>query len=150
MGLPIAAVGILALSCCCGSFCSASGLRSRPVALAHDGPPFEYEQGQLMLNAPSNTTCYNEDRIRSNGTDALQGRFFCPEEGGSAELTECCGSPEREYCCSPWDSVGVKWGIGIGITLAVIVLMALGYTVQLFRACDRCYHEFPILSQPGT
>ncbi|RTG81187.1 uncharacterized protein DC041_0001155 [Schistosoma bovis] len=41
---------------------------------------------------------------------------------------------------------GLRWGIPLGVIVTVIVFLTVSYTIQVFRACDRCYHECPIFT----
>ncbi|KAF7260384.1 hypothetical protein EG68_05286 [Paragonimus skrjabini miyazakii] len=41
-------------------------------------------------------------------------------------------------------SPGLKWGIAVGVVVTLIVFLTVSYTIQVFRTCDRCYHECPI------
>ncbi|GAA53492.1 hypothetical protein CLF_110370, partial [Clonorchis sinensis] len=40
---------------------------------------------------------------------------------------------------------GLKWGVAVGVVVTLIVFLTVSYTIQVFRVCDRCYHECPIV-----
>ncbi|THD26145.1 hypothetical protein D915_003055 [Fasciola hepatica] len=73
------------------------------------------------------------------------GKFQCPEQNHTNDMTYCCGELGAQYCCKLTDTPGLKWGVAVGVIVTFIVFLTVSYTIQFFRVCDRCYHECPIV-----
>ncbi|CAH8508055.1 unnamed protein product [Schistosoma rodhaini] len=74
------------------------------------------------------------------------GKFYCPQPNQSEDMKYCCGPLGKQICCKITDTPGLRWGIPLGVIVTVIVFLTVSYTIQVFRACDRCYHECPIFT----
>ncbi|KAG5452568.1 hypothetical protein CSKR_100495 [Clonorchis sinensis] len=73
------------------------------------------------------------------------GKFACPRPNETSDMVYCCGPVREQHCCRLQDTPGLKWGVAVGVVVTLIVFLTVSYTIQVFRVCDRCYHECPIV-----
>ncbi|CAI2726230.1 unnamed protein product [Schistosoma spindalis] len=107
----------------------------------------ESKQKWLYLNKFDNQNINNKSNITNKKIILLNsGKFYCPQPNQSEDMKYCCGPLGKQICCKITDTPGLRWGIPLGVIVTVIVFLTVSYTIQVFRACDRCYHECPIFT----
>ncbi|CAH8841607.1 unnamed protein product [Trichobilharzia szidati] len=95
----------------------------------------------------SSTISGNMNILRNKKLILLNsGKFICPQPNQSEDMKYCCGPLGKQTCCKITDTPGLRWGIPLGVIVTIIVFLTVSYTIQVFRACDRCYHECPIFT----
>ncbi|CAH8485814.1 unnamed protein product [Schistosoma turkestanicum] len=98
-------------------------------------------------NQNDNSNNNNNSNITSKNLILINsGKFHCPQPNQSEDMKYCCGPLGKQICCKITDTPGLRWGIPLGVIVTIIVFLTVSYTIQVFRACDRCYHECPIFT----
>ncbi|CAH8503621.1 unnamed protein product [Schistosoma bovis] len=106
----------------------------------------ESKQKWLYLNKFDNQNIHNNNITNKKIILINSGKFYCPQPNQSEDMKYCCGPLGKQICCKITDTPGLRWGIPLGVIVTVIVFLTVSYTIQVFRACDRCYHECPIFT----
>ncbi|XP_018650383.1 hypothetical protein Smp_161180 [Schistosoma mansoni] len=115
----------------------------------------ESKQKWLYLDKYGNQNISTNNNNNNNITGKKiilinSGKFYCPQPNQSEDMKYCCGPLGKQICCKITDTPGLRWGIPLGVIVTVIVFLTVSYTIQVFRACDRCYHECPIFTPTPT
>ncbi|CAH8521237.1 unnamed protein product [Heterobilharzia americana] len=110
----------------------------------------ESKQKWLHIENPNNNNSGNQNINKGIGSRKLillnSGKFICPQPNQTEDMKYCCGPLGKQGCCKITDTPGLRWGIPLGVIVTIIVFLTVSYTIQVFRACDRCYHECPIFT----
>ncbi|TNN10473.1 hypothetical protein EWB00_005417 [Schistosoma japonicum] len=106
----------------------------------------ESKQKWLRVGKPRTSNDNNNNITNTKLILLNSGKFYCPQPNQTEDMKYCCGPLGKQTCCRITDTPGLRWGIPLGVIVSIIVFLTVSYTIQVFRACDRCYHECPIFT----